>query len=283
MSFAICPVSIAPIRNGANHKSEMISQLLFGELVEILERKGRQWAKVRCAWDNFVGWIDGNQLHPITPSEFDTYQHEYAYSFELYHPLVSDKEYIPVITGARLPLFDGIRMKLAEKGYFTFSGQAVFPNNIKATPEFIIKLARKYINAPFLWGGRTPMGIDAAGLVQMVYKLSGIKMPREANEQVYLGDAVDFIEQSQAGDIAFFENRNNKVNHCGILLSDNTIIHAFGRVRVDLIDHFGIYDKEVGRYTHRLRVVKRILKFNQSIDPATSSLTTSIPNQIELF
>ncbi|MCG8330125.1 MAG: C40 family peptidase [Chitinophagales bacterium] len=262
MQYAICPVSIVPIRSGANHKSEMISQLLFGELVEILERKGRQWVRVRCSWDNFVGWVAGNQVSPITPSEYEDYQKQYAYSLELFQPLIGDQGYLPIVMGCRLPGFDGIRLKMAEH-FYSFSGQAVFPNDIKTTPEFIIKLARKYLNAPFLWGGRSPMGIDAPGLVQMVYKLSGVKLPREVAQQVYLGDPVDFVEQAQAGDVAYFENRVGRVSHCGIILPEDQIIHVFGQTRIDSIDHFGIYDKKQGRYTHKLRVVKRMLKAGQ--------------------
>lgn len=282
MSYAICPISIAPIRNGASDKSEMISQLLFGELVEVLERKGRQWVRIRSDWDNFVGWVAGNQLVPITPSEFEDYQGHYAYSLELYHPLSNAAGYLPIVMGASLPAFDGIHFNLMGQQY-TFSGQAYHPESIRPSVAFIIKLVRKYINAPFLWGGRSPMGIDAPGLIQMAYKLAGIKLPREANQQVYIGTPVDFAEQALAGDIAFFENRAGKVTHCGMILEDDKIIHAYGKVRIDTIDHFGIYNKTEARYTHRLRVIKRILPSEQPAKPETSREDKEVPNQIPLF
>ena len=282
MSYAICPISIVPIRNGASDKSEMISQLLFGELVEVLERKGRQWVRIRSDWDNFVGWVAGNQLTPITPSEFEHYQKHYAYNLELYHPLSNAEGYLPIVMGARLPAFDGIHFNLMGQQY-TFSGQAFHPESIQPSASFIIKLVRKYINAPFLWGGRSPMGIDAPGLIQMAYQLAGIKLPREANQQVYIGTPVDFVEQAMAGDIAFFENRAGKVAHCGIILADNKIIHAYGKVRIDTIDHYGIYNKSESRYTHRLRVVKRLLKAEQSAKPEASTEDKQVPNQIPLF
>jgi hypothetical protein len=262
----------------------MISQLLFGELVEILEQKGRQWSRVRCVWDNFVGWVSAPQLSPITPSELEAYQKDYAYSLELYQPIMSDGGYLPVVLGARLPGFDGMRFRLATK-YYTFSGQAVFPQDIKTNREFVIKLARKYLNAPYLWGGRSPMGIDAPGLVQIVYRLAGIKLPREAAQQVYLGEAVDFVEQALPGDVAYFENRNGKVTHCGIIASEDTLIHAHGKVRMDAIDHFGIYDRKAGRYTHRLRVVKRMLKGGQVSGPpgTADQQAEKLKGQFELF
>lgn len=282
MSYVICPVSIVPIRNSSSNKSEMISQLLFGELAEVLETKGRQWAKVRCAWDNFVGWVAANQIKAITPSEFERFQHDYAYSLELFHTLLADNHCVPVVMGAQLPGFDGMRFKLDE-GYFTFSGQAVFPGNIEPSPEFVIKIVRKYLYAPFLWGGRSPMGIDAPGLIQMAFKLAGIPMPREAEQQVYLGKTVDFVEQSHPGDIAFFENKSGRIAHCGVILPNNEVIHAYGSVRIDSIDHFGIYNREQSRYTHRLRVVKRMLDGKAKGKETAEKTVEKAQGQYELF
>ncbi|NBC06888.1 MAG: SH3 domain-containing protein [Bacteroidetes bacterium] len=281
-SYVICPFSNVPIRNGSTNKSEILSQLLFGELAEVIERKGRQWIKVRCAWDNYVGWVAANQLMPITPSEFELFQEHYAYSLELFQPLMADKACIPIVLGARLPNFDGMRFKL-DGQYYTFSGQAVFPNDVKPNADFILKIARRYLHAPFLWGGRTPMGIDAAGLVQMVFKIAGIPLPREAGQQVYLGEAVDFVEQAVPGDVAFFENRTGRITHCGIILPEEEVIHAYGSVRIDKIDHYGIYDRDAGKYTHRLRVVKRFLKGGENRKERVNKQSGKIPNQVELF
>lgn len=283
MSYAICSVSVAPIRSGATNKSEQCSQLLFGETVELLERKGRQWAKVRCANDNYVGWVAGNQLAPISQDAFQRYQQHFAFSLELYQPLIGYQHCLPVPMGARLPEFDGMRFQFGEEAY-TFSGQAVFPEHIQPLPELIVKLARKYLYAPYQWGGRSPLGIDAPGLVQMVYQLAGVTLPREAAQQVHSGETVDFVEQAQAGDVAFFENKTGKVTHCGIILPEDTVIHAHGRVRIDTIDHFGIYDTSTARYTHRLRVTKRMLR-PLAADPSanqTEALTEEV-NQLLMF
>ena len=282
MSYVICPVSIIPIRNSSSNKSEMISQLLFGELAEVLETKGRQWVKVRCAWDNFVGWVASNQLKPVTPSEFKRFQSEYAYSLELFHTILAQDFCVPIVMGAQLPGFDGMRFKL-EEHYFTFSGQAVFPEHIDQGPEFVLKIARKYLHAPFLWGGRSPMGIDAPGLIQMVFKLCGVPMPREAEQQVFLGEAVDFVEQSRPGDIAFFENKAGRITHCGIILPNHEVLHAYGSVRIDSIDHFGIYNRKQARYTHRLRVVKRMLKSKVTMPDRVEKLVEKAEGQFELF
>lgn len=282
MSFVICPLSIVPIRSSATDTSEMVSQMLFGELAEVLEAKGRQWIKVRCTWDNYVGWVAANQLKAITPAEHKAFSAHFAYSLELFQPIMADNQVVPIVLGSCLPNFDGMRFRLDGVSY-TFSGQAVFPEHIKPSAEFIIKMARRYLHAPFLHGGRSPMGIDAAGLVQMVFKMVDITLPREAGQQVYTGNVVDFVQQALPGDVAFFENRAGRISHCGIILPDEEIIHAYGSVRIDKLDHYGIYDRGQGRYTHRLRVARRMLKGRALTQAEPRRISARIPNQVQLF
>lgn len=258
MHHGICPLSVIPVRSSSSHKSEMISQLLFGEVFEILEHKGKQWLRIRSAYDNFVGWVDATQVKSITPSEYESFCTSFAFSLELVQPVMGPDHFVPITMGARLPAFDGMHFKLGETPY-TFSGQAIAPRDISANPDFILKMAKRYLNTPFLWGGRSPFGIDSAGLVQLVYSFAGIKLPREASLQIDEGVVVDFVEQASPGDLAFFENRAGRINHVGIIMNDRRIIHAHGGVRIDLIDHYGIYNQQHKKYTHRLRLSKRVL------------------------
>ncbi|PHN07614.1 C40 family peptidase [Flavilitoribacter nigricans] len=282
MQFGICPLSTVAIRNSASHKSEMISQLLFGEMVEVLEQKGRQWTRVRCQEDNFVGWVATQQLEEITPSEFESYQKQYAFVLDLVHPAQKDDAFIPLSLGARLPNFDGMRFNIGSHSY-SFTGQAVFPEDITAQPQLILKIARRYLHAPLLWGGRSPFGLDSAGLVQVVYRLAGKQLPREAFQQVLQGESVDFVEQAQAGDLAFFENQAGRISHTGILFPENQILHVYGKARMDRVDHYGIYNQDLKRYTHRLRIVKRVLPLISSSTPAANLRMESIEQQMELF
>jgi len=282
MHFGICPLSIVPVRSSASHKSEQLSQLLFGELVEVLEKKGKQWSRVRCEADNFVGWVASNQLKAITPSEFEHFQQHYSFCLEHVQPVMADNRFVPVTMGARLPDFDGIRFKVGEE-YLTFSGQAINPADIRASADFIIKIAKRYLNTPFAWGGRSPFGIDSAALTQLVFGIAGIRLPREPEQQLDHGHTVDFMEQSAPGDIAFFENKAGRINHVGIIMEERRIIHAYGSVRIDLVDHYGIYDEEQQKYTHRLRLARRILPTIKRMPRATSNGTTSNSIQVELF
>ncbi len=255
--YAACQVSIAPMRAHPNDKSEMVSQLLFGETVEVLEAKDG-WRHVVCSWDGFSGWVDARQLRPITLSEYVEYGEHSSISLSLVEGLMAADHFVPLTMGAALPCYDGLRCRLGEQS-FQFSGPVVTPSAAPRTGEWVVRVARRYLHAPYLWGGRSPFGIDAAALVQMVYRMAGIRLPREVSQQVHEGTSVDFTEQCQLGDLAFFDNGRGDIGHVGIVLPDCHIIHASGKVRIDKLDHFGIFNPEQKRYTHQLRVVKRLL------------------------
>jgi len=282
MTFAVCPLSVVAVRSHPSQRSEMISQLLLGELVEVMEEKGRAWAKVRCVWDDLVGWAATNQLMQVTPIEYEEYRQHFAMSLELLQAASSSDHFLPIPLGAQLPLFDGISFRLGEREY-AFSGQAITPGSGATSREMLVKLARRYLHTPFLWGGRSPMGIDAAGLVQMAFKLCGFRLPRTAEKQVFEGDNIDFTEQAQPGDVAYFENNLGRVVHCGIILPDNKIMHAFGKVRIDLFDHYGIYDEELRKYSHRLRVIKSLLPPLAEMPAAWKEKSEPAINQMALF
>lgn len=127
------------------------------------------------------------------------------------------------------------------------------------TRSKIINTALKYFNAPYLWGGRTPLGIDCSGLTQIVYKIAGLNLPRDAYQQAQLGEHFSFLEEALPGDLAFFDNELGEIIHVGIIWEKNKIIHASGKVRIDNIDHAGIFNLETHRYTHQLRLMKRIV------------------------
>ncbi|MFN7326459.1 MAG: NlpC/P60 family protein [Chitinophagales bacterium] len=276
MNYAACQVSIAPLRTHPAEKSEMVSQLLFGETVEILDQKDN-WRYVSCSWDGIHGWADAKQLKPLLPEEFEQISNNQAISLSLVEGLMASDHFIPLTLGAVLPSYDGLRCRLGGQSY-QFSGTVVTPSKAPLTGDWIIKLAKRYLHAPYLWGGRSPFGIDASGLVQMVYKMSGIHLMRDAAHQVQVGRPIDFTEQCQAGDLAFFDNGKGVINHVGIIAPGCQLIHASGKVRMDKLDHFGIFNPEQKRYTHQLRIIKRILpdepfqKTSEQASPASNAV-----------
>ncbi|MDX2135019.1 MAG: C40 family peptidase [Saprospiraceae bacterium] len=284
MKFVACQVSLAPLRADPSHKSEMTSQLLFGETAEVQDTRGN-WLFVVCAWDGYTGWVHGQQVKPLTPSEYDQYEDHQAVNLSLVEGLMAADHFIPLTMGAVLPRFDGLRCQLGDQSY-QFSGSVVSKGQIVPTGEWIIKLARRYLNAPYLWGGRSPFGIDCSGLTQMVYKIAGVRLLRDAYQQVTQGRTVDFTQQCQAGDLAFFDNGKGNIGHVGIVLPDCHVIHANGKVRIDKFDHFGIFSQEQKRYTHQLRIIKRMLPDDPEADARLSEKEASADlsaNQFALF
>ena len=122
----------------------------------------------------------------------------------------------------------------------------------------MVESAIKLLDTPYRWGGKTIMGIDCSAFVQLCAKVAGFKLPRDASQQVGYGETVEFLSDAKAGDIAFFENEDRRVIHVGILLSNDKIIHASGKVRIDTLDQTGIFNKETNRHTHVLSVIKRL-------------------------
>ena len=235
----------------------MGSQLLFGETYEVIDEQ-EEWTKILCTWDKCSGWISNSQFSEINEKDLEYIQKQPAYNLEIAQPANGRDHYLPILMGSTLPQFDGMNFRLKGMRY-TFSGQAIQANQIQADSHLAMRIARKYLYAPFLWGGRSPFGIDASGLTQMVFKMMNIKLPRSAGMQARRGKLIHFISEAQQGDLAFFENEHNKIIHVGIVLPENEIIHAAGQVRIDKLDHYGIFNIKSNRYTHKLRVIKRLL------------------------
>lgn len=257
MEYGICPLSVVPVRAEPRDSAEQVTQLLFGESIEILS-KDSPWVRIRCLLDNYEGWIDEKQWQPVSEKYVKGLAEKTSYSLDVAQSVTNQTHHIPITLGATLPYYDGINIKLGDHKYW-FNGQAYDPATHNHKPAVLEKIAHKFHYAPYLWGGRSPFGVDCSGLTQVVYKMLGITVPRDSHQQAEVGKDVIFMEGLKVGDLAFFENKAGKIAHVGIVLSDQRIIHAYGRVRIDKLDHYGIYNEAQQKYTHRLRVIRRLL------------------------
>ena len=269
MDFGICLQSVVPLRSEPSHRAEMVTQLLFGELLRVISFN-KEWALVQLAYDDYQGWILSDQTVVLSESEFLVLLNaETGVSHDLVQLISNEttKTILPIILGSSLP---GIRDRecsiIGENYYFDGSINIFSSFESKATPvdylkakQNIVNDALLYINAPYLWGGRSPFGIDCSGFTQMVYKLQKIKLLRDANQQATQGETLNFINEAEPGDLAFFDDEEEKIIHVGMIMDSSRIIHASGKVRIDSIDHQGIFNKEEQRYSHNLRVIKRIV------------------------
>ncbi len=256
MTYGICNLSIVALRAAASDKSEMISQVLLGETFTILE-KDKYWSKIKLSFDTYEGFIDNKQFEFISDEMFHKVTRaDDIYTAELLDFITdSNKNLFTVPIGSRLPFLKRQEFLLNDKK-FRFEG-TTFSGNLSKTE--IIQKAFIFLNTPFLWGGKTPFGIDCSGFTQMVYKLCGYKLYRNSHEQAKQGEVLSFIEESEPGDLAFFDNEEGEIIHVGIVLKDYNIIHAHGKVRIDTLDHSGIFNADLQKHTHKLRVIKKII------------------------
>ena len=255
MTYGICHLSIIPLRIEPSDRSEMVSQLLFGDHFKILE-KLKNWVKIKIVFDGYEGWIDTKQYTKINKLDFESLNEE---PIILTNELIdfiedNDQKLLTVVLGSRLPHYLDNIFKLNEKT-FSFEGKT---SSIMSSKDAIVKTAIMYLNAPYLWGGKSPFGLDCSGLTQMVYKINGYKLFRDASQQATQGEVLSFIEESEPGDLAFFDNKEGNIIHVGIILANNYIIHSSGKVRIDRLDQSGIYNAELKKHTHKLRVMKKI-------------------------
>lgn len=254
MTKAICQVSVAPMRAEPSDRTEMVSQLLFGELIEIVEKK-ENWLHIHTDYDNYLGWIDYKQALLLSDEQYRLLKQNVQYSKDVIDYLEFEQLPFHISIGSELRNFTKQTIDLFAKK-FTFNGETtsgVFPK------ETIIRVASHYINTPYLWGGKSSFGIDCSGFSQQVYKLCGYKLPRDAYQQAELGEVLSFVEEATSGDLAFFENQEGKIIHVGILFDNQKIIHAHGKVRIDLLDNYGIFNTELGTHTHKLRFIRKII------------------------
>ena len=256
MLYGICNLSIIPIRIESSETSEMVSQILFGEHFKVLEKR-KNWSKIRLHFDSCEGYIDNKQYTEITEdSYYDLSNSETVLSSELIDFISDTNNNLSTICiGSTLPYFKNKSLLLANTKY-TYEGGII---NKKLSKSYLLKTAFMYLNVPYLWGGKTPFGIDCSGFTQMVYKLCGYKIFRDAKLQATQGEVLSFIEESEPGDLAFFDDKDGIITHVGIIMRDNYIIHAHGKVRIDRLDHSGIYNIDLKRHTHKLRVIKKII------------------------
>jgi len=253
MNYGISNLSIVPMRNEAADQSEMVNQVIFGEHFKVLEIR-KKWSKIRLAHDSYEGWICNKQWIEIEEDIYKQLDKEVATITTDILDIITKTHHQPIVIGSILPSYKSGHALINNEMY-QFDGLTT-PGFIKK--DKLVENALMYLNAPYLWGGRSPLGIDCSGFTQMVYRLQGVDLPRDAYQQAEVGTTLSFVEESEPGDLAFFDNAEGTITHVGIILEDNHIIHASGKVRIDRIDQQGVFNTEIGNHTHKLRLIKSI-------------------------
>ncbi|RYE27776.1 MAG: hydrolase Nlp/P60 [Sphingobacteriaceae bacterium] len=252
MQNGLINLPIVPLREKPEHQSQQVSQLLFGEGFQVLEKQD-QWQKIQTENDSYIGWM---QLSQGILVEADFYKAYLQKDVQLTHEPVTVIRRNDNYSLLHLPA--GCRLAGVAEDKFTV-GEITFEllHSVAFKKNKLIKYANNFLNTPYLWGGRTHFGIDCSGFAQIVYRLHGFQLKRDAWQQAEQGEPVDFLQHTLPGDLAFFDNDEGRIVHVGIMLDAERIIHASGYVKIDRIDTKGIYDVAQKKYTHQLRIIKR--------------------------
>ena len=262
LNNGICALSAVPVRAEPNDRAELVTELLFGECYTVLVTQGN-WLHIQLAADNYLGWIDVKQHTAVTSDYFAAWQaQDHPRALDIVQVVSDADSRQPITLGCRLPFFDGMTLRIGAKQLF-YNGLATNLAHCQS-PDRQLALLRKmapvYLKAPYVWGGKSIFGLDCSGLMQQLYGLLGVQLPRDARQQIEHGQPVHFVSQARPGDLAFFDNADGAIVHVGMVLDEGLILHAHGEVRLDPLDHNGIFNRGRQRYSHKLRLLKRVLE-----------------------
>jgi hypothetical protein len=258
MEYGVCRLAVVSVRREASDIAEQVTQLLFGDHYEVINQsKDKRWLRIRTAFDQYEGWLDARQHHSISKDYFDQVNlADFKITTEITSWILYKKNPLSIVMGSIVPISASELFKMEEQ--FAFNGESKSLGQ-RRDFEFLKSIALRYMHAPYQWGGKSPFGIDASGFVQMVFKIAGYSLQRESNQQMQQGKMVKDFTEAKPGDLAFFHDKDGKGVHVGILLEEDKIIHASGRVRIDHCMEDGILSSESRIFTHTSHLFRRIL------------------------
>lgn len=253
--------SVVPVRAEAREGAEQNTQMLFGELAEVLEEQAR-WTRIRLDSDGQEGWVDAKMIAPIGGKDLTAYKKAYKTAAMVKFPMTyavseNNGQTIPLTAGTSLPNYKDGRFEVLGVGF------RIDPHMVSIQPPVIslqtlLETTRFFINTPYLWGGKNALGMDCSGFTQVVMSLFGKKLLRNASEQATQGRAIKERQKAQAGDLVFFDHEDGKISHVGIVIDPDRVIHCSGRVKVEKLDDTGIFNAETGEYSHHLTQIRRL-------------------------
>lgn len=258
IDYGVTRLSVVPVRAEANDRAEQVTQLLFGDHYHVLHTsKDKKWLRIAIHFDGYEGWLDATQHHSISKEYFEYINRaDFKITTDITTSILYNKSPLIILMGSIIPISGAELFKMEEQ--FAFNGESKSLGQ-KRDAEFIRIIAQKYINTPYQWGGKSPFGIDCSGFVQMVFKIAGYALKRDAAQQVKQGRPVEKFADVQPGDVAFFTGKEKHITHTGIVLPDNKIIHASGKVRIDTLLEEGIVHTDTKIITHTLAHIRRIV------------------------
>ena len=252
--YMVCCVPVSAVRKDPSHRSEIVTQQLFGEKSMITDTAPDGWARIQMKYDGYEGWVQISHLTALDEEYYLRVDKDLA--GEWVNEIMFNGHPMMVPMGSSLGAFRN-GTAFWRRNSVQYKGKPWNPEEVEISPKLIKQIAYKYLNTSYLWGGKSVFGIDCSGYSQMVFKFLNIALPRDSSVQATQGITVNFLQEAKCGDLAFFDNEEGKITHVGILLNDHEIIHASGKVRLDKIDTEGILNLDNKTRTHKLRIIKR--------------------------
>ncbi len=257
MTYGICDLSMVAVRKQAGDTHEMVNQLLFGDILLVKDQLAG-WLLIETLDDAYEGWVDAKQIVEIDEDVFTSMQYmPRFYLMQAFGKAISESSERLLSFGSLLPFYQSEKFQIL-KDQYQISAE-VIQATTEVNAEHLIATAKHMLGTPYLWGGRSIMGIDCSGFIQLVFKLNGCLLPRDSSQQVDHGETISFVNEALPGDLAFFDNDEGNITHVGMILEGGKIIHASGKVRIDTLDHQGIFNVDTQQYSHKLRIIKRLL------------------------
>lgn len=258
IDFGVCRLAVVPVKADADKKSEQVTQLLFGDHYSVLEEsRNHQWLRICIHSDGFEGWIDRLQHHTISQEYFEQINlANFKITTDIASTILYKKNPLTIVMGSIVPISASELFKMEEQ--FAFNGESKSLGQ-RRDVDFLMTVAQRYMNAPHQPGGKSPFGIDAAGFVQMVYRLTGYSIPRDVSGQYGHGRKIDNYTDALPGDLAIFKGKDGKSAHVGIVLPDHRIIHCSGHVRIDHFMEDGILQADTKIFTFSPLGIRRVL------------------------
>jgi hypothetical protein len=245
MQYGYCNLSVIPCRAKPNDRAEIVTQLLFGEPYKLLEADGN-WCKILSELDDYEAWIDIKQLNLCsTESLLNSAKNGEIVKQRILELVNNDGSVLHLSYGAMLHMVTGQKVTIGNDCYKLTQA---LQNEFKKIEDSTL-----FLNAPYLWGGKTFYGIDCSGFSQVIFRMLSEWLPRDAYQQATLGKTI-LLNEAKLGDLAFFA-KNDKITHVGICLSSNKIIHASGQIRIDTLTDKGILNTQNNTYTHALHSI----------------------------
>lgn len=256
MEYGICLISLVPMRAYAEESSEQVNQLLFGDLVQVLEKKDK-WLLVQLLSDHYQGWVSAGSVRLMGEEELQRIQQCTLWvSHDLVQVLENKTRNTSFLLTAGSSMYGCYENSFELMGdTWHYKGEMVQVDGFM--PDTLVNHALLFLNSPYMWGGRSALGLDCSGFTQLVFKMAGKRIHRDASQQATQGEMIDLIHEARPGDLLFFDNEEGEVIHTGILIDDDQVVHAHHWVRVDKVDHYGIFNTQTGKYSHKLRLIKR--------------------------